>query len=108
MDSCRCERLLHALVAETNECEQSGMSFKFGPKMMWAKNEEQELARTCGREALLTTSFGPKMPSRGLMFTEKSLHAAFPLLVSDDHGRLITCEVLELLFPFWGGFLCYA
>ena len=63
MDSCRSQRLLHALVAETNECEQSGMSFKFGSRMMWAKDEEQELARTCGREALLAASFGPQVPS---------------------------------------------
>ncbi len=63
MYRCRCKRLSHALVAETNECEQSGMSFKFGPKMMWAKNEEQELARRCGREVLLTSSFGPQVPA---------------------------------------------
>ena len=103
MDSCRCERLLHALVAETNECEQSGMSFKFSPEVMGAKDEEQELARTCGREALLTTSLGPELPTRGLVFTEKTVHAAPPLLVSDDHDSQIACEVFECLLPCWGG-----
>ena len=46
------------------------------------------------------------MPARGMLLTEKVLHAA--LLVSDDHCCLIACEVLELLLPLWGGLECNA
>ena len=48
------------------------------------------------------------MPSSGLLIIQQSLHAALPLLVSDDHGCLIACEVLELLFPLWGRLKCNA
>ncbi len=63
--------------------------FVLSSEMVEAKNEEEKLACRSSRKALLATSFGPEVPSSGLLIVQKSLHAALPFLIRDDHGSLI-------------------